>query len=332
MKSYPVLVIGAGAWGTALALLLCRNGHRVTLTGRSPEVLEELRRARCNTRRLPGVQLPRTLEILPMRALDAAERIIVLAVPCQALRATLQEHHALASGARALCLTCKGIEEKSLKFPHEIARHCAPETPAALLSGPTFASETARELPTAATVASDEDACRSVVCELFHNTHFRVYPTQDLMGVALGGAMKNVIAIAAGASDGLGFGHNARAALISRGLAEIMRLGEVLGAARETLAGLAGLGDLVLTCTGSESRNYSFGRRLGEGLTPAEASARIGATIEGLYTATACATLALDRQVDMPITSAVTRLLTGKIAPREVVHSLLTRKPKREFY
>ena len=333
MKPHPVLVVGAGTWGTALALLLCHNGHHVTLTGRNPAALRKMRETRCNTRYLPGVKLPVELEILPPSKLPhPSDQALVLAVPCQALRAALQEYRTPATEAQAICLTCKGIEQQSLKFPHEITQHCLPGVPTALLSGPTFATETACWLPTAATLAATHKGCRDFFSKLFHNENFRIYPSQDMMGVALGGAMKNVIAIAAGASDGLGFGHNARAALIARGLAEITRLGEALAATRESFYGLSGLGDLVLTCTGNESRNYRFGRLLGEGLDPGVARQRIATTIEGMHTAASCASLAQKHKVDMPITVSVTKLLTGEGSVRMIVRGLLARKPGREFY
>jgi glycerol-3-phosphate dehydrogenase (NAD(P)+) len=243
----------------------------------------------------------------------------------------LQRLRAELPAAACIAWATKGLEPESGRLLHEVvAEIFGPATPAAVLSGPTFASEVAAELPTAITVASADAGFATTLADLFHNARFRAYTSDDIVGVQLGGATKNVLAIAAGVADGLGFGANARAALITRGLAEMMRLGLTLGGKPETLMGLAGVGDLILTCTDDQSRNRRYGLGLGRGGQPAAVAAAIGQEIEGIATARIVHQLALRHSVDMPITEQTYQVLYEGLPPAEAVHRLLLREPKAE--
>ncbi len=331
-ESAPVLVLGAGSWGTALAVLLARHGRRTRLWGHDPMHLAALGRDRCNRRHLPEAAFPDTLSLVPdLTSALRDVRDIVLAVPFQGLRPAARALAARRSPAIRIALACKGIETGTHKLGHEVlAEVLGDGVPAAVISGPSFAREVVAELPTAVTVAArDADFAGDLVACL-HQGAFRAYSSTDVAGVELGGAIKNVLAIAAGVSDGLGFGANARAALISRGLAEMLRLGLALGGCRETFMGLAGLGDLVLTCTDDQSRNRRLGFMLGRGVPLAEALTAIGQVVEGVHTAAEVQALAAIHRIDMPISEQVVRLLGGASSPSEAVHTLLAREPRRE--
>lgn len=327
-----VAVFGAGSWGTALAILLARNGHRVGLWGHHPEHMVALRAERCNRRYLPTIRFPDNLEIhedLGTAATGADIHLIV--VPShgfERLLITLKPH--LPTRPRIAWAT-KGLEMGTGRLLHEVAKAViGPEVPVAVLSGPTFAGEVVANLPTAITVASDVPDFAATLATLLHNSRFRAYTSSDIIGVQLGGATKNVLAIAAGVADGLGFGANARAALVTRGLAEMMRLGLALGGKAETLMGLAGVGDLILTCTDDQSRNRRFGLGLGRGQPQGEIVAAIGQEIEGITTARILRHLALSHGIDMPITEQTYRILYEGLAPLEAVHNLLIREQKSE--
>lgn len=327
-----VLVIGAGSWGTALAVLLARHGHPVLLWGRGGEHMARLAAERRNERYLPGVAFPANLAVesdLAAALRQAGD--VVLAVPCHALRPTLERMAACAPPLR-IALACKGIETDTLLLPHQIVEAClGVKATTAVISGPTFANEVAAGLPTAVVVAcEDRDFARDLAGRL-HGGAFRAYRGDDVIGVEVGGAIKNVLAIAAGISDGLGFGANSRAALITRGLAEIMRLGSALGARRETFMGLTGLGDLVLTCTQDQSRNRRLGLAIARGSGVEESVAAIGQVVEGVRTARAVKALAARQGIEMPISTQVARVLRGECSPREAVQALLAREPKAEI-
>ncbi len=327
-----VTVLGAGSWGTALAMLLARNGRAVRLWDRDAGHVEALARAQSNERYLPGIPFPDG--ITPVAALDEALRsadFVLVVVPSAGFRDTLKKIAQAPEAPGNLVWASKGLEPGSGKFLHEVAAEELPgHAPHAALSGPSFALEVARGLPTAVTVASPEAGYAQRVADLFHCPAFRAYTTTDLVGVELGGSVKNVLAIAAGISDGLGYGANARAALITRGLAEIMRLGTRLGGQRETFMGLAGVGDLVLTCTDDQSRNRRLGLALGRGASLESAVAGIGQAIEGLETARELHALATRLDVDMPITAQVKAVLYDKEPPAAAVQALLARDPKPE--
>jgi glycerol-3-phosphate dehydrogenase (NAD(P)+) len=316
--SERIAVIGAGAWGTALAALFAGAGKNVTLWVRDAARAAELAATRRNPR-LPGAVLPDQLAITP--AMPDAD-ILLLAVPMQHLRAILPR---LPLGA-PLLLCCKGLERDTLLLPPEIVGN----RPAAMLTGPNFAHEIAAGLPAAAVLAMADATTRAALMEALHTPSLRLYGSADVIGAALGGAAKNVIAIAAGVVIGAGLGENARAALITRGLAEIARLAAALGGRSETVAGLSGLGDLLLTCTGTASRNFSLGVALGQGRGLDEILAERTAVTEGVATAPALLARAAAAGVDMPITASVTSLLAGQQNVLQTMSALMGRALKDE--
>jgi len=327
-----VSVLGAGSWGTALALLIARNGHPTILWGHHLEHVDKLRAARCNERYLPGARFPDNLGVVSdlAEAVESAE-ILVVAVPSHAFRnllANLAPHLAPKS---KIAWATKGLELQSGKLLHQVTEDVlGPDIPAAVLSGPSFARDLAANLPTAITVASRQIEFAKMLAGLLHNNRFRAYTTDDIIGVQLGGATKNVLAIAAGVADGLGFGANSRAALITRGLAEMMRLGLALGGKSETFMGLAGVGDLILTCTDNQSRNRRFGLGLGKGLSRDRIVAEIGQEIEGIVTTKVIYQLAQRLGIEMPITEQTYKILYEDLAPIEAVNNLLLREQKPE--
>lgn len=327
-----VSVLGAGSWGTALAILLARNGHRVGLWGRHPEHMAALRAERCNRRYLPGAVFPEAIEIHDtLAAAVVGYDLHLLVVPSHAFEAVLVAIKPHLPASPRIAWATKGLEPGSGRLLHQVVKTViGPETSVAVLSGPTFAGEVAANLPTAMTVASDATEFADTLARLLHNSRFRAYTSRDIIGVQLGGATKNVLAIAAGVADGLGFGANARAALITRGLAEMMRLGLALGGNPETFMGLAGVGDLILTATDDQSRNRRFGLGLGRGQPRAQVVAAIGQEIEGIATAKILHHIKQSYGIDLPITEQTYRILYEGLSPLEAVHNLLIREPKPE--
>lgn len=327
-----IAVLGAGSWGTALSMLLARNGHEARLWDRNAGHVDALKQHRENRRHLPGISLPDNVHPfadLP-EALHTADYVLVV-VPSAGFREGLRQVRAHLGTSFNLIWASKGLEPGTGKFLHQIVNEELPgHADIAAVSGPSFASEVARGLPTAVTVASKNTNYATRVAALFHCLRFRTYTCDDIVGVELGGSVKNVLAIAAGVSDGLGYGANARAALITRGLAEIMRLGDCLGSQRETLMGLSGVGDLVLTCTDDQSRNRRLGLALGRGTPLEKAVTDIGQAIEGLHTAKELEALAARCAVDMPITAQVKRLLFDGEPAAVAVDNLLARESKPE--
>ena len=325
-----ISVLGAGAWGTALALRLAAHTP-VILWTRSTEHAEDMVRQRENRRYLPGHVLPIGLSVSSdLGVACAGAELLVAAVPSNAFR-SLASALAGASITTPIIWLCKGLETGSRKLPHAVLAEAWPDhPPAGVLSGPSFAQEVARGLPAALTIASaDAEFARRVAREL-HDPKLRLYASTDVIGVELGGAVKNVIAIAAGISDGLGFGLNARAALVTRGLAELTRLGLKMGGRPETCMGLSGMGDLILTCTGDLSRNRQLGLRLAAGENLTDALRELGHVAEGATTALEVAELARENAIDMPITEAVALILKQEMPAREVVAALLARDLKDE--
>lgn len=330
--STVITVLGAGSWGTALAMLLARNGHHVNLWDRDISHIDALRKSHVNERYLPGIEMP--ANIYPIdelgEAISTSDYVLVV-VPSAGFRDVLRSTRKLAGGSFNLIWASKGLEPGSGKFLHEIVDEELPgHKDIAVLSGPSFATEVAKGLPTAVTVASKNTAYANQVAALFHCPRFRAYTCDDVVGVELGGSIKNVLAIAAGISDGLGYGANARAALITRGLAEIMRLGHCLGGHRETFMGLAGVGDLVLTCTDDQSRNRRLGLALGRGVELEQAVKDIGQAVEGLHTAKELDALAGQYEIEMPITRQVKRVLFDNEPAAAAVDVLLAREAKAE--
>ena len=325
-----ISVLGAGAWGTALALRLAAHTS-VILWTRSTEHAEDMVRQRENRRYLPGHVLPIGLSVSSdLGVACAGAELLVAAVPSNAFR-SLASALAGAGITTPIIWLCKGLETGSRKLPHAVLAEAWPDhPPAGVLSGPSFAQEVARGLPAALTIASaDAEFARRVAREL-HDPKLRLYASTDVIGVELGGAVKNVIAIAAGISDGLGFGLNARAALVTRGLAELTRLGLKMGGRPETCMGLSGMGDLILTCTGDLSRNRQLGLRLAAGENLTDALRELGHVAEGATTALEVAELARENAIDMPITEAVALILKQEMPAREVVAALLARDLKDE--
>ncbi len=327
-------VIGAGSWGTTLADLLARKGHEVTLWGFEPDLVDELRATGVNSRFLPDIPLSPRLKYsnsLPQAAADAG--LLLFVSPTQVMRSVLQQLLPHLPTGIPLVSASKGIELETLLTMSQLFRELLPPArhrEIAVLSGPSFAREVARQIPTAVTVAATDDAVARQVQRAFTTDCFRVYTNGDLVGVELGGAIKNVIALAAGISDGLGFGHNTRAALITRGLAEMSRLGRALGADPATFAGLAGMGDLVLTCTGDLSRNRSVGLRIGQGESLSAILTSMTMVAEGVKTAQSAWMLAQRHGVEMPIIEQVYRIIHEGKSARQAVIELMTRNPKAE--
>lgn len=331
MPSKPVLVAGAGSWGTALALVLARNQVPVLLWGHEPAHIRQLQKLRKNQQFLPDMEFPELLT--PVENLQEClneTKDIIVAVPCNGLPNLLQQ---LASEKKEfnICLACKGLASGKQLLNHQVVKEYLHDSAAvAILSGPSFAKEVAKGLPTAVTIASDQHQVATHFSDLFHNEVFRIYTHDDVIGVQVGGAIKNVMAIAAGIADGLGFGANTRAALITRGLAEIMRLGVALGGRPETFVGLAGLGDLVLTCTDDQSRNRKLGLLLAKDRPLDAALKEIGQTVEGIRTANEVMKLSRDHEIELPISEQVYNVLNMIASPSDAVQILLSRDPKPE--
>lgn len=327
-----VAVLGAGSWGTALGILLARNGFAARLWGHDATQCAQLARARENTQFLPGIPFPDSLRIEPdLGRLAGATRQLLVAVPSHAFRATLRALQPQLHADTVLAWATKGLEPESGKLLSEVLAEELPGARASgVISGPSFAREVALNLPTALTVASVDAAVAERIAHWLRNDRVRVYTSTDVAGVQLGGAIKNVIAIAAGISDGLGFGANARAALVTRGLVELMRLGTVLGGRAETFMGLTGAGDLILTCTDNSSRNHRLGVALGTGKKLADALRELGQEAEGVASAREVYTLARARKVDMPITEQVYRVLYENLSPQAAVETLLRRESRAE--
>lgn len=326
-------VLGAGSWGTALAIQLARAGLQVCLWGRDPDLIDEINRSSRNSRYLPNIELPPGIRaVTSLETAVESSGLVMIATPTFAF-AGLLEQLAPVLGARGISWACKGFEPGGSRFLHELAaERFGADYPMAVLTGPSFASEVAANLPTAVTVAGNRPEYARQVARAFHACSFRAYTSTDMIGAELGGAVKNVLAIGTGLCDGLGLGDNARAALITRGLAEMMRLGAALGAQPQTLMGLAGMGDLVLTCTGDESRNRRLGLALGQGKTMAQAVDSIGQVVEGVAAALEVRRLARSNDVKMPISKQVWGILHEGWDPEEGVRRLLAREQKPEHF
>ena len=319
-------IIDAGAWGTALAQVAASGGDHTLIWAREPEVVAAINDLHQNTLFLPGVALSDRIEATgSLAALDACDALLVV-TPAQHMRAVLAE---MAVGSRPLILCAKGIEAHTQLLMSQVAALICPTAPIAVLSGPTFAHEVARGLPTAITLACEDVAVGRVLAERIAQPTFRPYASSDVIGAEIGGAVKNVLAIACGVVDGAGLGQNARAALIARGFAEMTRFGLARGAQAETLAGLSGLGDLVLTCSSTSSRNFSLGKGLGEGKAAAELLADRRTVAEGAFTGPVLQQAARAAGVDMPIVDAVCALLAAEMRVSDVIATLLSR-PLRE--
>jgi glycerol-3-phosphate dehydrogenase (NAD(P)+) len=327
-----IAVLGAGSWGTALAIQFARGGRAVRLWGRDRERLAAMARSRCNQRYLPSATFPDALAVeadLPV-ALGGARDVLIV-VPSPAFRTMLAGLAPHLKPEMHVAWATKGFEQETGRLPHQVAREVlGAERRVAVLSGPTFAREVGAGLPTAMTVASPDAAYAEALAAELSSANFRAYTSTDIMGVEIGGAVKNALAVGAGLSDGLGFGANTRVALITRGLKEMTRLGVALGAQAQTFMGLAGLGDLVLTCTDDQSRNRRFGLLLAAGATPEAALAQIGQSVEGFAAARAIRAVAARSGVEMPLCDVVYRVLYERMPAKDAVRELMSRPLKAE--
>ncbi len=332
LRPSKVAIFGAGSWGTALAILLAGKGYRIALWGHLREEIEALSRDRENRAFLPGLPLPEGVSPEYDISLAVADaRDVILVVPSHAFAAVAQRLAPLLPAGLGVSWATKGFEAGGGRLLHEVAREHLGPRPLAVISGPSFAREVARGLPTAVTVAASEPGYGRHLASCLHGPRFRAYTSADLIGVQVGGAVKNVLAIATGIADGLGFGANTRAAIITRGLAEITRLGVALGGRAETFMGLAGLGDLVLTCTDDQSRNRRLGLALAGGSDVAAARAAIGQEVEGVGTAREVRGLALRLGIEMPISEQVHGVLFEGVAPLLATQNLLERASRAEL-
>jgi len=329
---FPTLVIGAGAWGTALAIAIARNGNEVLLWGRDEKHLAAMQETHSNERYLPGLVFPDSLKVTSDlgQALSTAKHVLI-SVPSIAFSDMLQQVKPLITAGTPVSWATKGLTPETGQFLYETAADILGDSHSlAVISGPSFAAEVAKDLPTAVTSASVDDDFNQALALAMHSPTLRVYTTNDVLGVQIGGTVKNVLAISAGIADGLGFGANARAALITRGMAEILRLSARLGAQTETMFGLAGIGDLILTCTDDQSRNRQLGLAIGRGLTVEQAVAEVGKTVEGMYAAREVLMRAKQVGVEMPIVEQVCKILFEGFDPRKSVQELLCREQKAE--
>ena len=325
-------VLGAGSWGTALSMQLLRSGSRAVLWDWNREHIEAVGKARCNERFLPDYPLPDGLVVEPdlERAVRMADEILIV-VPSHAFVGILEQIKPWLKPGQGVAWACKGLEPGTGQFLHEPARKIfGDERPLAVVTGPSFAKEVAANLPTAVTVAGTEPVYCATVARAFHGGNFRAYTSNDIIGAELGGSVKNVLAVATGICDGMSLGNNARAALVTRGLVEMKRLGRALGARDETLTGLTGMGDLVLTCTGDLSRNRRLGLALGAGKTVEAAVAEIGQVVEGVQTSAEVWRLAQRHAVEMPIAEQVYGIIHQGWDPNQSVQDLLSREQKHE--
>jgi glycerol-3-phosphate dehydrogenase (NAD(P)+) len=323
-------IVGGGAWGTALAQVVCRAGRSVVLWAREPEVVASINARHVNSMFLPGIELDAGVRATGDLAAPAACDVLLLVAPAQHMRAVARELRPLLRAGQPVVMCAKGIEQATGKMMGDVLAAELPAVTSAVLSGPSFAADVARGLPAALTIASVDENVGRALAERLGGPMFRLYWTNDLVGVELGGALKNVLAIAAGIVDGQGLGASAHAALVTRGFAEMRRLGAALGARPETLIGLSGLGDLILTCGSPQSRNMSLGRALGRGESVDQALAGKLAVTEGVYTAVAVRRIAEAKGVDMPISTAVCDVIEGRASVRDAIGQLMQRPLKAE--
>jgi glycerol-3-phosphate dehydrogenase (NAD(P)+) len=332
VQPFTTAVIGAGSWGTALAIALARNGHPVTLWARDEQQLAAMKSSRTNERYLPGIVFPDSLTLADSfeQAVSTAHHVLV-SVPSTAFKDTIEKIKPLLCDAAQISWATKGLTPDTGRFLFDTAYDVLGENhPLAVITGPSFATEVAKGLPTAITVASEDESFRQALASALHGPSMRAYTTNDILGAQIGGTVKNVLAISAGISDGLGYGANARAALITRGMAEILRLAASLGAKQETMIGLSGIGDLILTCTDDQSRNRQLGLAIGRGLSVDEAVKAVGKTVEGMYAAKEVLKRAKQAGVEMPIVEQVYKILFEGYEPNASVQELLCREQKAE--
>ncbi len=322
-----ICIIGAGAWGSALACVATRAGHKVAIWGRSESVISEINTLHTNTKYLDELELEPSIQaIMDLGEAVSGSDVVLFSIPTQSLAGKLDKISRYIGNAM-LVTCCKGIDRKSGKLPAELVMDAFPDNAVGVLSGPSFATDVVANLPTAVTVASQSESSADILAGMLSTDTFRCYASTDIKGVELGGALKNVLALAVGAARGMGLGASAEAALMARGFAELRRLATTLGAEPETLSGLSGFGDLVLTCSSPQSRNFSYGMAMGKG-----ESLEGLKLAEGAYTAGVALKIADENKIDVPIIAAIVNVLENKSTVREAVHALLTRPLKRESY
>lgn len=326
-----IAVIGAGSWGTAFGRYLSQLGHEVRIFGRNPEKIARINQTKRNEEYLPGIDLPDDLrfysQIEPV--IDEAE-LLINAISSQYIRSQYAQFGDALPHHVPIINLSKGIELSSLKLIHQVFREIYPDNPYAALSGPSHAEEVAIDMPTTLVVASHDDSLNHLIQSLSSRT-VRIYRSNDLLGVETGGALKNIIALAVGVSDGIGFGDNTQAAIMTRGMAEIMRMGSALGAKTETFLGLSGFGDLIVTCTSMHSRNRRCGMLIGQGLSAAEATKQVGMVVEGIRTMEAANSLAKELDIEMPLTRALYDIIHEGASVADTINELMERDYKREF-
>ena len=326
-----VAVIGSGSWGTALAVMLQKHGHEVLIWSRRQDAVDEMQKERENKKYLPGVILPEGLTFTTDRKKAVVHgEIIIFSVPSRAVRETAMDFAPYFTKGQVIVNVAKGLEEGSLKRLSEVICECVPQCEVCILSGPSHAEEVARDIPTTCLIASENVETAKMVQAEFMNRRFRLYTNTDVIGVEMGAALKNVMALAAGMSDGLGFGDNTKAAIMTRGIAEMKRLGVEMGGKTETFAGLSGIGDLIVTCTSMHSRNRRAGILLGQGKSLEETLAEIKMVVEGVNTVQVAYTLAQEHQVEMPITNAIYEVLFQNKNVEQAVLELMSRDGKAE--
>lgn len=326
-----VSVIGAGSWGSALAVLLANNGHDVTLWTHDPHEVEMLSTKREQEEKLPGVKLPDNIKIeADLKTALTDEDVVVMAVPSPVVRMVAKQMAPFIKDGQIIVNVAKGIEDVTYKTLSDIIEEEIPNAEVCVLSGPSHAEEVGRGIPTTVVIGAKNKKTAEMLQDVFMNKVFRVYTSSDIVGIELGGALKNVIALAAGTVDGLGYGDNTKAALMTRGIAELTRLGEALGGKPETFSGLTGIGDLIVTCTSVHSRNRKAGYLMGKGMTADEAMKEVKMVVEGVYSAKAALGLAKKYNVSVPIVEAVNKVLFENADPKEEVTNLLLRERKQE--
>ncbi|MCI6712134.1 MAG: NAD(P)H-dependent glycerol-3-phosphate dehydrogenase [Anaerovoracaceae bacterium] len=326
-----VAVMGAGSWGTAIATALAVNGHDIRLWGRNASMMADMQSSRENSKYLPGVKLDENITCVSdaeAALKDAA--IAVYVVPAQSFRSTFEATNSYISDDAVVVNCSKGIEQGTLMRISEIAEEIRPDLKFAVLSGPSHAEEVGKKLPTTLVSASADINTAQTVQDLFMSEFMRVYTNDDVIGVEIGGALKNIIALAAGISDGMGYGDNAKAALMTRAMTEISRLGVRLGAEKLTFMGLAGIGDLIVTCTSMHSRNRRCGIMIGEGMAPDEAVEKVGMVVEGMYTTEAAYEISRRYDIEMPITEQLYRVIKGDVSGPDAVRNLMMRRRRHE--
>jgi len=332
MKKNKIMVLGGGSWGTALASLLAKNKEEVFFWVRNKEQFKSIKETRENKKYLPNIKIPDTVKVVNSyrEAIDICN-IVVLAIPSQNIRGLLVELKDYLSNSTLVVNVSKGIEQKTLKTISEVCKEIIPNNPYIVLSGPSHAEEVGKDLPTTVVAASENKNYAKKIQEIFTSNTFRVYTNEDVKGVELGGSLKNVIAIASGISDGLGYGDNTKAALMNRGIIEISRLADKLGADKMTFLGLAGIGDLIVTCNSMHSRNRRAGILIGKGKSVEEAIKEVGMVVEGIYTTEAAFKLAKENNVEMPIVEELYKIIYEGKKAKESVDSLMTRDKKDEL-